>query len=286
MLVSKVPMRLLLISLATVFLFVFALLGVRFWGLAIPYQRFDHDFLKQPPFWAVRVTTLNEAKNLVQAEPQVILWLDIRQSLDRRLLVLPVKATEFVLHLKTLGDRWQGDQVYRYDLSELRPLFPEAPLLEDLLKEFPEQRVILNIVDNVADIQLLIRDTLKPFSPEKRVLIQSDTDVILKSLKELQPLWLYGTSWADIMKLLTFDSVGLGPAAPYKGDVFIAPMEISGRPAYNEAVLDEVRRRQKSVFLGPLQNDDEFSKALESKPDGLIFANPELFLDLKSQGRL
>ncbi|MBX3034094.1 MAG: hypothetical protein KF865_09225 [Bdellovibrionaceae bacterium] len=248
----------------------------------MPYQKFDHEFLKTPPLSAVRVLTADEARPLIQRQPNIILWLDIHQSRDRQLVVIPTGQLEKALTPQTLGDKWRGGAIlHRYDLSEVRPLIPQAPLLQDMLKAFPDQRVILNVAANVEGVDLLLTEAVKDFSPQKRLLIQSDTDVILRSLKDLHPMWLYGTSWADITKLLSFDSIGLGPAIEFKGDVFIVPPRINGRPAYTDSIVTEMHRRLKSVFIGPLQNADDFAKAREAKADGLIFATPELWREIE-----
>jgi hypothetical protein len=110
------------------------------------------------------------------------------------------------------------------------------------------------------------------------VLIQSDTEIVIKSIKEQKPLWLFGTSRSDVMKIVSFDSIGLGPASPFHGDVFISPLKIMNRAAFNEDVLTEIRRRKKLVILGPLLTEQEIVDARSLKPDGYIYDNSRLFL--------
>ena len=60
-------MRLLFISVGTLFVFGVLLLMTRFWGLSQGYQAFAHPFLEPAkPWYAVQVFDLKEATSLVQ----------------------------------------------------------------------------------------------------------------------------------------------------------------------------------------------------------------------------
>lgn len=278
-------MKLLLISLATVIFFAAVGVGLRSWGLATQYQKFEHAFwTPEGPYWIVRVKTAMEGQRLTQEKADVIFWLDLHETRDHRFLVLPEDTVTLQLTEKIFGaEKWRGPQIPRYDLAELRPFFPDAPLLEDIMTEFPNQRFILNLVDNVPDIQFETVKLLQTLNPDKRVLIQSDTDVLLRSIKDLKPLWLYGTSHADIMRLLSFESIGLLSTTPFKGDVFISPLSLKGRSILNENVIEEMRRRKKMTILGPLTGNPDFEAARQANPDGYLFSTMEIFLHLRDQ---
>jgi len=149
------------------------------------------------------------------------------------------------------------------------------PLVDELLRAFPGAKFILNL-PNLPDIDVRILKVLEPLAPEKRVLIQSDADVVIKALKRKNPLWVYGTSWSDLTKLMSFESVGLIPTASFGGDVFIAPMKMMGRPAFNAGVIEEMRRRYKIVLLGPLTTPAEVEAARAFEPDGYVLGDPSL----------
>lgn len=270
-------MRLLFMSLAIVLIVGMALLSARIWGLSVTHQRYDHPFLTEPLI-AVRVDTLMDARRVVAAHPDAILWLDVHEMGDRHFLVSrnePLR--EFLVEKSFAPGKYRGPNVTNYALEDLRPLFPQAPLLTELMTEFPRQRFILNIVDNVQNVDRDLVAELEPLEPDKRVLIQSDTDVLIRSVKELKPLWIYGTSWPDLMKLMSFESIGLVAAAPYRGDVFISPLKIMNRAAFNEGVLTEARRRNKTILVGPLTSADEVQRAREAHPNGLILDRAELW---------
>lgn len=276
-------MRVFIISFCCVAVLVLGLFGVREWALMIPSQRFEHAFLSGPPlpYVAVRVDNAEEAQSARALLSNVIFWLDLRLTADGEFLILNPEVVPQALTLEALGaDKWKGPHLYRYSEAELRLVFPQAVRLKDFLAAFPEQRAILNVIDNTDDVHTKLIELVGPFKPDERFLFQSDTDIILKSLKEKKPLWLYGSSRSDLMKILTFESIGLEAASPFRGDVFISPLRIMGREAFNEGVLREIRRRHKDIFIGPLFSADEFEKAQHLMPEGFVLSSVALFKEL------
>ncbi|MBO9668465.1 MAG: hypothetical protein J7501_16830, partial [Bdellovibrio sp.] len=100
--------------------------------------------------------------------------------------------------------------------------------------------------------------------------IQSEANVVIQAVKDLKPEWIYGTGTPDLMRLMSFDSLWVLPATQFKGDVFVAPFKILNRPAFNDDVIAEMRRRKKRVFLGPIKTEEEFNRARAYNADGYI----------------
>ncbi len=271
-------MRLLFISVGTLFVFVMLLLMTRFWGLSQGYKAFVHPFLEPAKPWqAVRVFDLKTAEDLVLKKKDVIFWLDLAKTQDHQFLVVnPDRRMDLTPEL--MKEAYHGNKTYFYDLQVLRKVYDQELLLNDFLEKFPTTRMILNVRDNAMAVHTSLADLINAEKASSRVLIQSDIELVLKTIKELQPLWLYGTSRSDIMRLLNFESIGLLPTCSFVGDVFIAPFKIRRRVAFNAGVLEEARRRQKTIFLGPLENQTEVLDAHGLNPDGYIYANSELFL--------
>ncbi len=271
-------MRLLFISVGTLLVFGMLLFMTRLWGLSQGYQAFEHPFLEAAKPWqVVRVFDLKEAEALVQKKKDVIFWLDLAKSQDHKFLVVDINR-KVELTPDSMKEAFRGNKNYFYDLSVLRSVYEKEYLLDEFLEKFPNTRMIFNIRDNAMSIHTSITELITLKKASDRVLIQSDVELVLKTTKELQPLWLYGTSRSDIMRLLNFDSMGLLPTCAFVGDVFIAPFKVLRRPAFNQDVLTEVRRRKKHILLGPLESGAEILDAQSLKPDGYIYANSELFL--------
>lgn len=253
------------------------LMMTRFWGLAQPYQAFEHPFLQAPPFPAmVKIHRPEQVQAVIDRQKDAIFWLDLYMTKDGHFLVLP-ESPALQLKAETLKEKFLSDKTYFYDLSFLRLYFDQATLLEDFLS-ITKNRLILNIKDNALNVHTQLMTAVEKAAAQERVLIQSDIERVIKTFKESRPLWLYGTSHSDLMRLLSFDSVGIVASSPFVGDVFIAPMKLLNRPAFNENVLQEIHRRKKTVFLGPLKDVSEVNTARGLQADGFIYENPELFL--------
>ena len=68
------------------------------------------------------------------------------------------------------------------------------------------------------------------------------------------------------------------------GDVFVAPFKVFKKPALNDNIIEEVRRRKKRIFLGPIENAAQLAEAQRYNADGLITADLPNLLQLLDQG--
>lgn len=272
-------MRLFLISFCSVMVLAMILAMSRFWGLSLPYQEFKHPFFDQKALFTVQVENFGQANDAIKMDPDVVLWTDARVTKDQKIVVVSTATSDAFIKKENLGSAFIGNKIYYYDWSLLKTYFVEAKTLGDFVAQFPHQRFIINVVDNSEKVHELVIQELKPHSPEKRFLIQSETDVIVKSIKDQEPFWLYGTSLPELTRLITFGSIGLQPAISIRGDVMIAPLNIRHRKFVNEDVLTEVKRRMKKVLLGPIKNDAEMMQSVswyqKNLVDGFIVENPK-----------
>lgn len=236
-------MKVIFISAGAVLLLFILLTITRLWGLGQHYPEFQHPFFSvaEKPLVILKAKNLNDIEAALKTEPSLALWLDIETTIDAKLLFANTE-------------------------------------LKDVIAKYPKQRFVLNILGNVENVHNSLVKSLKDFSKEKLFLIQSNYNVVMSSVKNLEPFWLYGCSQADLMRFLTYDSMWILPAAPFKGDVFIAPLKILGRSAFNEEILKEVHRRNKKVILGPISNKSEYDDASRLKADGQLIENLSDFL--------
>lgn len=278
-------MRLLSISLGTLLLLGFTLLGIRYWGLSFPVAPFDHPFWTPDLKAVVRVTEPDQIDRLIAKDSRLAFWLDLQLTADNQFLVLPSGELPTILTPQALGEAYRGPRVSRYELAKLRPLLPKAPLLSDFLARFPQQRFVFNI-PNVENVHVVLLEALKGFAADKLAMIQSDTTAVLESIKKEHPLWLFGTSQAELMRLVSLDSIGLGPAAGFPGDVFVSALRWKDRPAFTESAFAEIKRRRKKSLLGPLRSREDYEAARQLEPDAFFFESEEIFLSLLDQKAL
>lgn len=270
-------MRVLIISICSLLVLGMILLTTRFWGLGQPYQEFQHPFFQNAPAQGVilKVTQDSQIEESLKQKPDLIaFWIDVETSVDKKVIVFSRDFSEKDLSIEA----YRGPKSQSYTFAQLKVMQPTVMELHDLLSRHPQQRFVLNVLDNVENVHLWIREALQGLEPEKRILLQSNYNVIMSSIKEMEPFWLYGCSQADLMRFLTFESMGILPATPFHGDVFIAPQKILNRPAYNEDILQEIRRRHKKILLGPVTTKEGFDYVSHMKPDAFLIENLSDFL--------
>ncbi len=254
------------------------LFSARIWGEGQVFPEYKHDFFKSNQHVTVlKVATLDQAKAAVGSQAELVIWIDARLSKDNVLYVLPPEMDKEFLNTKRSEQEanpeaqiMMGSKLSNYNWEQIKAFFPQISYLKDYLTELPNTRFVVNVVDNTHEVHAYVAQALGELNPDSRILIQSDTLVIMTSIKELKPQWLYGTATADLMRLLSFDSMWILPAVQFKGDVLIAPFTLLKRPAFNEAGIEEMRRRHKKIFIGPIENTEQLSEARRLKADGLI----------------
>lgn len=274
-------MRLLLTTLAAAIIVFFVITTTRIWGLGQTFVEYKHDFFNGPqPMLVLKTSNVDAANEAIAKNKNVILWLDVRASSDGKVFVL--SKSEDIKFLNDITQKQEanpaskimlGSKLSDYDYNTLLSFYKSLPLLSDFYSKFAEQRFIINVVDNIANIQDTVVNSIKDLNPANRTLVQSDTLVVMTSIRELKAEWVYGTSQADLMRFLSFNSMWILPSTQYKGDVFIAPFEIVKRPAFNDDVIAEMRRRHKKVFLGPITNKPQFEEAKRLNADAFITEN-------------
>jgi hypothetical protein len=254
-------MRLLAIIIGCVSTLFIALASVHFYGLGLRYKPFEHKFLEVKTPWIV---TGWEQSFFLEKNPEIILLATVYKDGNGTFLIAPSREK-----MMKSADREQEPS-------------PARPLLSEFLQKFPTQRLVLVIVDNVEDIDRQLDAMLTKESRTERILIQSDYNLVLESLKKLQPLQLYGSTAADIMRFKSFLSIGILTAVPFKGDVYFVPLKLKNRDTVNKDIRDELARRHKKLIIGPLETTEEIEQALSLEADGVYVENPELALQLLS----
>ncbi|KYG67507.1 hypothetical protein AZI86_07515 [Bdellovibrio bacteriovorus] len=264
----------------------------RIWGLSQPHRLYEHAFFSSStPIIITKVKTLEEAKEAIKLKSDVVLWLDVRFSLERVPFILEKSRDAAFLEMKRVEQEkhpetpiFIGARLSDYPWEQINEFYKNTPALKEFYEQFPQTRFVVNMVDNVADAHLKVVEAVEGFKPNERTLIQSDALILMTSVKDLKPEWVYGTSVPDLMRLLTLDSMYVLPATIFKGDVFIAPFTIKNRPAFNDEIIAEMHRRQKRIFLGPIQSEAQLQKAQSLNATGYITDNLPELLRLLGQG--
>ena len=283
-------MKLIFISITTLVILFGLLMSARMWGLGQHYAPFEHKFFDgHTETLGFRLKEIGEATPFLEAHPDLVLWLDVRFSGDKKFYVLNPEMDRFFL--KSLEERqkanpqtpiFKSGKLQDYTVEEIQAVLPQALPLVDYLEKYPTQRFIFNIGDNVSEIHSYMARFIDEHKLVDRVLVQSPIDVVLSATKELRPEFLYGTSQSELMRLLAFESMWVLPAAPLKGDVLVSPFTLLDRPAFTDQGLGEFTRRNKKAAL-LIDNLDEYVRAKNLAVDLIIASRVDLLPPILDQ---
>lgn len=235
---------------------------VLFWGLGRTLTKFEHPFarLEKPQValpWdsAVWATATDAQKS------RAILWVDVYRAADGQLRALPSSL------------RPEPQDVLPKDVGD------EGRALRELLASHAERPIVLNVLSSVDGIDTQLNAELADLKLA-RVLVQSEYDNVMQTIKKLQPMWIYGTSASDRVRWNMFTSLGLAPAVNFTGDAYVSPLSVRNLPAMNAGILKEVNRRGLTLLMGPLSTVDEVRQAQAYHPDIFFVTSIEAFTAL------
>lgn len=259
-------MKVIIITLFSFLTLAIGLGTINIWGKNQAFQEFRHPFFEMAlGLDSVKASTPQDVDAINTANPSLIIWIQVRVTKDHDFVVLqkPVEKS------------------YRYSIAELDQLGTSPISLTEFILRAPKSRFIFHFPDNATDLHTDILNFIKKHELANQVLISSDVDAVIKAVRDEAPGWIFGTSQSDLLRLLSYEAMWILPAANFKSDVLIAPLQIKGRPAFTQAGLDEIKRRKKRSLLGLLTTKDDVARAKSFSPDGLLFET----IDLWSQTR-
>lgn len=255
-------MKLLGLILGSLFVVVVSLASFHFWGLGQTYTPYNNKFVQAERPWIVVPW---EQQYFSEKIPDMILYASVYSTDESLLLVRP-----------------SAEVAVRGNKSEQKPS-PTRPILQDFLKLYANNRILLSLEDNISNIDLLVAKALSEEAKTERIMIQSDFNVVLESIRKQLPYLVFGSTMADVMRLKTFDSIGIITATPFKGDVYFTNLKIRNKNALTEAITKELKRRKIPIIVGPVDNIDEAQSALSLGADGLFVKKPEWLLQWMNQ---
>lgn len=279
-------MRLFVISFMSILFVGFILLTARIWGLSQVHTPYHHPLLQtqKTPQLGVFVTDSLQLEELRLATAEAWAILPVRISADKKIFILdPSKDSQFLDYIleeqkrKPQTPLLKGQNLSTYDFDELQKFFGDLVLLETYYQRFPNQVFVLNLIDNISEFHAYLKQVLSQApSASERTLVMSETHVLLTATKEQLPELVFGSSMADITRLMSLESLGVIAAAPLKADVLTTPLTFRGRPLLKKSIVDEMRRRHKKVFVTDLTSAEiDLAKGLEV--DGYFFKSIEEF---------
>ncbi|MFZ3231787.1 MAG: hypothetical protein WA160_16395 [Pseudobdellovibrio sp.] len=251
-------MRIILITIGSLLISFIIFWTIKFWGRGHSYVDYQHPFystsvmLDQPVIF-IKPSVLN-IENALMTESN--LYLDVSSTEDGRL----------VLKKKEWSSKEKPVRYAKYD--EIKN---DVILISDLKEKLANKKIIFNLVENAQAGHIIFYEEIKKAGLEKgdNFVVTSPYEAMGRSLKDIAPRFLFGSTQPEILKLVAMKSMGLIEAVNLRADVIIFPLMIRNQKFYDDELIQEMNRRHKRILIGPI-NEKDMKEAKSLKPFGII----------------
>lgn len=253
-------MRIILVTAGTLLICFMGLLTTKRWGMSRHFPEYQHAFFSVEN--AKTPVEFQDATGLSRAEMESLLagsdnlYLEVAFTQDQ-VLVLPIKKFERAVRYYNLADI-KADV---FDVDELAPFLKK------------DRKVILKLMENTRAEHEVFVENLKKMGMEKaqNFLVMSDYEAPLKSLKEIEPAYVYGSSKPEVLKIVAMQSMYILEAVTLRADALVQPLELRNQEFFNDEILNEMKRRFVKIIVGPISSS-EVPRAQQKNPFGIIIS--------------
>ena len=250
-------MRLIGVTLATLFVVFISFLTVKYWGKSQIYVEYKHPFYSVANSNEPLIFVKPKFENLkAEIEGANNLYLDVSVTLDQ-ILVTPLEKFEKPI-------RYSNFEEIKDKVISIGQIAPHMK---------GERKFILNLIENAHAMHEILMVNFRKYRLEdgKSFLIVGEYEAPIKALKEIAPALLYGSTKPEILKLLAMESMGLVEAITLRADAVIHPLLIRNQPFFSEALVQEINHRHKKIIVGVIP-ETELEQAKALKPFAIVVA--------------
>lgn len=293
--------RFVLLIISVLVIFFLLLKALRLYGLQIERPQKKHVFF-QDTFTIVAhrgggreapENTLEAFERALKISPDIILELDVRMTKDDEFVVIHDESVDrttegkgrvrdlTLREIKTLNAGYhfiseEGTRPYRDNPVRI-------PTFKEVVRAIPKGRLIVEIKDNLPDIHKKAAHLFDELNVAKRVLIGSQTSVVISALRKLRPEWTYAATRNEVSRFLMLASLHIETIDSMPADAFLIPMNMGGIRVFNEKLLSEVHRRKKPVIIWTINNREKMKNLIQKGVDGIITDRPTALHYIVSQ---
>lgn len=147
--------------------------------------------------------------------------------------------------------------------------------LENFIKDELSAPILLEIESTLSPEQLgIIVRKLKEHKNFSQIMINSQSDGVLKYVRDLSPETSIGSGFAELTRLKGLMSFGLSKISPLKNDFVVLNPHWQKGIWMQSDFINELKKQQKLIFVGPVTNQSEISANYSSLVDGFIICSP------------
>jgi hypothetical protein len=248
-------MKIIIITIAALFVFFVSLLTVNLWGKSQVYTEYKHKVLTSAGAPIIFIKpSFNQLDSVINSTDNI--YLDVVTSFDQKLVIPKRKwlTTEKPIRLFNYED-----------------VKNDVILLANIKNQLANKKIIFNINDNAQAGHEIFLFNMQQLGFEKgeNYIVTSPYEAPVKALKELAPALIFGTTQPEILKIVAMQSMYLLPALNIRADVVIHPLKIRNQNFYNNDLLLEMKKRYKKIIIGPI-NESEKENAEKLSAFGII----------------
>jgi len=275
-------MQVIRVTAAVLILFLCTWIMLRFYGISQVYQTYDHPLMKKEKPWILAwggeledgPSHSREALQSAAKQDGVILAINLQINAEKHFFAIPqdFKIKNEIVNINNLSD----SETLSLDLGD-----GKSPLsLEQFFDEFGNSPLLIWVRDNNENIDLRLEPIFKKYKSHAQLIVHSEFDNVVNSIKKLIPDLLYGTGVGQRVRLLMLVSIGLESIATVDGDLLIAPLHEGKISAISVELKEEIIRRQKIFIIGSLNDVSANNQALSFGATGYLTSYPR---DLKKK---
>jgi glycerophosphoryl diester phosphodiesterase len=218
------------------------------------------------------------------------LELDIQATSDQKLVVIH----DLFLDRTTNGS---GGPIYIYDYEFIKQLdagyrftldrgksYPyrnkniRIPTLDQVFKNFPQQKLIIEIKQYLPPIEKLLVDAIKEAKAEDRVIVSSFNHRVLKRFRALAPDIRTSSSNLEWKIFWILYKLRLSFLYPFKAKLFLVPVFFNQTTIISPRFVEAVHAKKIELFVWTINEERKMKELVKLGVDGIVTDYPELLI--------
>lgn len=168
----------------------------------------------------------------------------------------------------------------------------KIPTVEDVFKQFPEARMIIELKDikqtEAGEIEEKLFSLIKRYRMEKQVVVYSTEDKMMSSFREVADGKVaVGAGKQEVTSFSVLHKLFLNRLYRPKSDAIIVPTSSGGINHTDRRLIEGAHRLNMKVIYWDIKDEQTMVRLLNRGADGIITSRPDLLIrvlhDLESQ---
>lgn len=173
---------------------------------------------------------------------------------------------------------------FREDLEfPLRGKTLRIPLLENVFKEFPKAKYLLDIHSNNIEIIEKVIYLVEQNYVDKQIVLVSKHHSIIELFRGRRPYWNYGASSKEVKWLIFQHFIGLGELVRLKAEIVMMPIIYQNRKILSTRLVQLIAKKHKKIWVWldegkqviTIDSKNQFERIRKHNVDGFFTSCPE-----------